>query len=1042
MAQTIKLKRTATPNNVPTTAQLELGEIAVNTYDGKVYIKKNDGAESIVEVTNSSLGNYLPLAGGTLTGTLAMGANAITSTGTISSGAITSTGILTLSADTADTLNFSASSSNTLRGISFQNWSALTASTDGYLRLNGNSEFSNGVYTPANFRADGSVRGASYTVGATEVIDSSRNITAGAISSGAIAASGDITTQGWVQHTGVLYSRNNLLVLNTAGNGWNTWATRSSGIFNLNVGTIFSEAITSTGNIFTTGSAITVDPASGDAELRLQGAAGAQTLRLDQNSIRTSTNSPITFLTNSTSALKLNTDQSVDVTTGVFKVGGTTVIDSSRNLTNIGTISSGAITSSGPITVNNVNDTYNFKAVAGDTDSWFGVYDDANNSANIIVTRSNGATSFLHLGHSGATTINGTLSSGAITSSEIQTFTKSVYGDENSENYYRIKLQDQGGVYNDVGIGQTTSGNMGFNVTAGQTFIFNGGTAGNVAYINSNGVDAKSGGFRINGITVIDSSRNLTNIGTISSGNISADSFILPSTASAANQWIYTNNNNTGTGSLIIQSGEGSAAYGGGLRLYSHSHASKAGWVTAGISAGSGGKFSVNNHGIGSGTDVFTVDASGNTVANGTISSGAITSTGQSFLGNTTAITGTSTDATANVSYLGFYESDKTTRQGYIGFGSSNNNTLYIVNDVSSSDVAFNIAGGNRVVFGVNDAVYHSNINIASSHVLQIGGTTVIDASRNLTNIGTISSGAITSSGQINAGTNLVAGTSVYSNNGVYYGSTTLSLKNNTSGSFLSFAANTNATFAGAISSGAHTIYTQASTLEGINLVANVSSANQNSDSPKIQFNGEYQDNGPYIQGDNVGSYGYKSLKFYTNRNSGTDYTTAPTVTLTLDFNGNAQFSNNVSAASGIFQGNVGIGVTDPSQPTNRFHVKYNVNATIANLAEVDDYSAVRIGNFRADGDHNLYIGYMASNSVGLQARDSTASGTAQNILINPYGGLVGIGTTAPQSVGSGYGALTIGGSTGGGIIFNSQGSGFAGTWANTNGYVITAFGG
>ena len=255
----------------------------------------------------------------------------LTNIGTISSGAITSTGILTLSADTADTLNFSASSSNTLRGISFQNWSALTASTDGYLRLNGNSEFSNGVYTPANFRADGSVRGASYTVGATEVIDSSRNITAGAISSGAIAASGDITTQGWVQHTGVLYSRNNLLVLNTAGNGWNTWATRSSGIFNLNVGTIFSEAITSTGNIFTTGSAITVDPASGDAELRLQGAAGAQTLRLDQNSIRTSTNSPITFLTNSTSALKLNTDQSVDVTTGVFKVGGTTVIDSSRN---------------------------------------------------------------------------------------------------------------------------------------------------------------------------------------------------------------------------------------------------------------------------------------------------------------------------------------------------------------------------------------------------------------------------------------------------------------------------------------------------------------------------------------------------------------------------------------------------------------------------------------------------------------------------------------------------------------------------------------
>jgi len=42
-------------------------------------------------VTNS-IATKLPLAGGTLTGTLAMGANAITSTGTISSGAITATG--------------------------------------------------------------------------------------------------------------------------------------------------------------------------------------------------------------------------------------------------------------------------------------------------------------------------------------------------------------------------------------------------------------------------------------------------------------------------------------------------------------------------------------------------------------------------------------------------------------------------------------------------------------------------------------------------------------------------------------------------------------------------------------------------------------------------------------------------------------------------------------------------------------------------------------------------------------------------------------
>ena len=50
MAQTIKLRRSATPSAAPTTGQLELGELALNTYDGKMYMKKDDGAESIVEI--------------------------------------------------------------------------------------------------------------------------------------------------------------------------------------------------------------------------------------------------------------------------------------------------------------------------------------------------------------------------------------------------------------------------------------------------------------------------------------------------------------------------------------------------------------------------------------------------------------------------------------------------------------------------------------------------------------------------------------------------------------------------------------------------------------------------------------------------------------------------------------------------------------------------------------------------------------------------------------------------------------------------------
>ena len=50
MAQTIKLKRSSTGGAVPSTSSLSLGEVAINTHDGKMYIKKNDGSDAIVEI--------------------------------------------------------------------------------------------------------------------------------------------------------------------------------------------------------------------------------------------------------------------------------------------------------------------------------------------------------------------------------------------------------------------------------------------------------------------------------------------------------------------------------------------------------------------------------------------------------------------------------------------------------------------------------------------------------------------------------------------------------------------------------------------------------------------------------------------------------------------------------------------------------------------------------------------------------------------------------------------------------------------------------
>ena len=48
---TIKVKRSAVQGKIPLTSDLQLGELAINTYDGKLYLKKNvNGTESIVDV--------------------------------------------------------------------------------------------------------------------------------------------------------------------------------------------------------------------------------------------------------------------------------------------------------------------------------------------------------------------------------------------------------------------------------------------------------------------------------------------------------------------------------------------------------------------------------------------------------------------------------------------------------------------------------------------------------------------------------------------------------------------------------------------------------------------------------------------------------------------------------------------------------------------------------------------------------------------------------------------------------------------------------
>ena len=90
MAQTVKLKRSSVAEKVPTTSDMELGELAMNTVDGKVYFEKNDGSPSVqtilttdsqttgsIDLTGAVTASYFKGDGSKITGVTAEDPNAV-----------------------------------------------------------------------------------------------------------------------------------------------------------------------------------------------------------------------------------------------------------------------------------------------------------------------------------------------------------------------------------------------------------------------------------------------------------------------------------------------------------------------------------------------------------------------------------------------------------------------------------------------------------------------------------------------------------------------------------------------------------------------------------------------------------------------------------------------------------------------------------------------------------------------------------------------------------------------------------------------------
>jgi hypothetical protein len=97
MPNVIRIKRSAVSSKVPAVGDLQLGELAVNTFDGKLYTKKDNGTASIVEIGGTAGGVTSFSAGTTGLTPSTASTGAITLAGTLAvanggTGVTTSTG--------------------------------------------------------------------------------------------------------------------------------------------------------------------------------------------------------------------------------------------------------------------------------------------------------------------------------------------------------------------------------------------------------------------------------------------------------------------------------------------------------------------------------------------------------------------------------------------------------------------------------------------------------------------------------------------------------------------------------------------------------------------------------------------------------------------------------------------------------------------------------------------------------------------------------------------------------------------------------------
>ena len=229
MSNTLLLKRSSVANAAPSTGNLVLGELAINTNDGRLYTKIDPGVASIFELTQNQpiqvlgnvTGNSVNTGNGTTNLTLTLSTTGVTA-GTYggTTGAVSNIGVFTVDqygrVTSASNVQISTSSlangtsnieiansgniSITVAGTSNVTVFANTgAYVTGVLSVTGNATAAN-ISTAGLISATGNISGGNITTAGT--ISATGNITSGNISVSGNVATGGILTNNYYYANG------------------------------------------------------------------------------------------------------------------------------------------------------------------------------------------------------------------------------------------------------------------------------------------------------------------------------------------------------------------------------------------------------------------------------------------------------------------------------------------------------------------------------------------------------------------------------------------------------------------------------------------------------------------------------------------------------------------------------------------------------------------------------------------------------------------------------------------------------------------------